>query len=301
MLHLTFRQLSVFEAVARHLSYSRAAQEMHLTQPAVSMQIKQLEDNVGMPLFEQLGKKIYLTEAGRELSHYSRVIAQQLSEAESVLNDLKGLQRGRLKISVASTANYFAPQLLAVFGQRFPTVTVSLDVTNRQALLAQLANNEMDMAIMGQPPEGLDLLAESFMENPLIVIAPINHPLANEKKIPLARLQSETFLVREQGSGTRIAMERFFNQHGIQLQAGMVMSSNEAIKQAVQAGLGLGILSLHTIGLELETKRLKVLDVKGFPIMRHWYVVHRADKRLSPVAQAFKEFVLRPAAEAAPR
>lgn len=292
MFHLTFRQLSVFEAVARHLSYSRAAQEMHLTQPAVSMQIKQLEENVGMPLFEQLGKKIYLTEAGRELSHYSRVIAQQLSEAETVLNDLKGLQRGRLKISVASTANYFAPQLLAVFGQRFPTVTVNLDVTNRQALLAQLANNEMDMAIMGQPPEGLDLVAESFMENPLIVIAPVNHPLADEKNIPLKRLQSETFLVREQGSGTRIAMERFFDQHGIQLQAGMVMSSNEAIKQAVQAGLGLGILSLHTIGLELETQRLKVLDVKGFPIMRHWYVVHRADKRLSPVTQAFKQFVL---------
>src|SRR4030066_1928187 len=166
MLHLTFRQLSVFEAVARNLSYSRAAQEMHLTQPAVSMQIKQLEENVGMPLFEQLGKKVYLTEAGRELYHYSRTIAQQLAEAETVLSDLKGLQRGRLKISVASTANYFAPQLLAVFGQRFPTVTVSLDVTNRQPLLAQLANNEMDMAIMGQPPEGLDLVAESFMENP---------------------------------------------------------------------------------------------------------------------------------------
>lgn len=292
MLHLTFRQLSAFDAVARHLSYSRAAQEMHLTQPAVSMQIKQLEENVGLPLFEQLGKKIYLTEAGRELSHYSRVIAQQLSEAETVLNDLKGLQRGRLKISVASTANYFAPQLLAVFGQRFPTVTVSLDVTNRQALLAQLANNEMDMAIMGQPPAGLDLMAESFMENPLIVIAPINHPLATSKKIPLARLQSETFLVREQGSGTRIAMERFFKQHGVPFQAGMEMSSNEAIKQAVQAGLGLGILSLHTIGLELETKRLTVLDVKGFPIMRHWYVVHRKDKRLSTVAQAFKTFLL---------
>lgn len=292
MLHLTFRQLSVFEAVARHLSYSRAAQEMHLTQPAVSMQIKQLEENVGMPLFEQLGKKVYLTEAGRELYHYSRTIAQQLAEAESVLSDLKGLQRGRLKISVASTANYFAPQLLAVFGQRFPTVTVSLDVTNRQALLAQLANNEMDMAIMGQPPEGLDLVAESFMENPLIVIAPVNHPLASAKKIPLARLQSETFLVREQGSGTRIAMERFFKQHGVPFQAGMEMSSNEAIKQAVQAGLGLGILSLHTIGLELETKRLKVLDVKGFPIMRHWYVVHRKDKRLSTVAQAFKAFLL---------
>lgn len=292
MLHLTFRQLSVFEAVARLLSYSRAAQEMHLTQPAVSMQIKQLEENVGMPLFEQLGKKIYLTEAGRELSHYSRVIAQQLSEAETVMNDLKGLQRGRLKISVASTANYFAPQLLANFSQRFPTVTVSLDVTNRQALLAQLANNEMDMAVMGQPPEGLDLVAESFMENPLVVIAPVNHPLATAKTIPLERLQKETFLVREEGSGTRIAMERFFDQHGIQFHTGMVMSSNEAIKQAVQAGLGLGILSLHTIDLELETKRLKVLDVKSFPIMRHWYVVHRKDKRLSTVAQAFKAFLL---------
>lgn len=293
MLHLTFRQLSVFEAVARHLSYSRAAQEMHLTQPAVSMQVKQLEENIGMPLFEQLGKKVYLTEAGRELSHYSRVIAQQLSEAETVMNDLKGLQRGRLKISVASTANYFAPQLLANFSQRFPTVTVSLDVTNRQALLAQLANNEMDMAIMGQPPTGLDLVAETFMENPLVVIAPVNHPLATAaKKIPLARLQSETFLVREQGSGTRIAMERFFARHGIKVHTGMEMSSNEAIKQAVQAGLGLGILSLHTIELELETKRLKVLDVKGFPIMRHWYVVHRKDKRLSTVAQAFKTFLL---------
>lgn len=292
MLHFTFRQLSVFEAVARHLSYSRAAEELHLTQPAVSMQIKQLEENAGTPLFEQLGKKIYLTEAGRELSHYSRVIAQQLAEAESVLGELKGLQRGKLKISVASTANYFVPQLLAIFSQRFPTVTVSLDVTNRQALLAQLVNNEMDMAIMGQPPEGMHLVAESFMENPLVVIAPVNHPLAGAKKIPLARLQSETFLVREQGSGTRVAMERFFSQHGIQFQAGMEMSSNEAIKQAVQAGLGLGILSLHTIELELETKRLKVLDVKGFPIMRHWYVVHRKEKRLSTVAQAFKAFLL---------
>jgi DNA-binding transcriptional LysR family regulator len=292
MLHLTFRQLSVFEAVARLLSYSRAAEELHLSQPAVSMQIKQLEENVGLPLFEQLGKKTFLTEAGRELSHYSRIIAQQLAEAESVLGELKGLQRGKLKISVASTANYFAPQLLAIFSQRFPTVSVSLDVTNRQALLAQLANNEMDMAVMGQPPEGLDLVAESFMENPLVVIAPVKHALASAKKIPLARLQSETFLVREPGSGTRIAMERFFNQHGVPFHAGMEMSSNEAIKQAVQAGLGLGILSLHTIGLELETKRLKVLDVKGFPIMRHWYVVHRKAKRLSTVAQAFKAFLL---------
>ena len=292
MLHLTFRQLSVFEAVARHLSFSRAAHELHLTQPAVSMQVKQLEENVGTALFEQLGKKIYLTEAGHELAHYSRMIAQQLNEVEAVLSELKGLKRGKLKISVASTANYFAPQLLATFTQRFPTVTVSLNVTNRQALLQQLANNEMDMAIMGQPPEGLDLVAESFMENPLVVIAPINHMLARKKAIPLARLEQETFLIREEGSGTRIVMKRFFDAHSIQLHTGMEMSSTEAIKQAVQAGLGLGVVSLHTVELELEARRLKVLDVKDFPIRRHWYIVHRKDKRLTASALAFKNFLI---------
>lgn len=292
MLHLTFRQLSVFEAVARHLSFSRAAQELHLTQPAVSMQIKQLEENVGISLFEQLGKKIYLTEAGHELYHYSRNIAQQLNEAEAVLAELKGLKRGKLKISVASTANYFAPQLLATFSQRFPSVTVSLNVTNRQALLVQLASNEMDMAIMGQPPEGLELLAESFMENPLVVIAPLTHSLARERNIPLARLAKETFLMREEGSGTRIAMERYFEAHHVKIQTGMEMSSTEAIKQAVQAGLGLGVVSLNTVELELEANRLKVLDVQGLPIRRHWYIVQRKDKRLSAAAQAFKHFLL---------
>jgi DNA-binding transcriptional LysR family regulator len=296
MLHLTFRQLSVFEAVARNLSFSRAAQELHLSQPAVSMQIKQLEENVGISLFEQLGKKIFLTEAGRELYHYSRVIAQQLNEVEAVLSELKGLKRGKLKISVASTANYFAPQLLATFSQRLPTVTVSLDVTNRQALLQQLANNEMDMAIMGQPPDGLDLVAESFMDNPLVVIAPVNHPLVRKKSIPLARMQEETFLMREEGSGTRIAMERYFEAHGVRINTGMEMSSTEAIKQAVQAGLGLGVVSLNTVELELEAKRLKVLDVAGLPIRRHWYIVHRKDKRLSAASLAFKNFMLDEAA-----
>lgn len=292
MLHLTFRQLSVFEAVARHLSFSRAAHELHLTQPAVSMQVKQLEENVGTALFEQLGKKIYLTEAGHELAHYSRMIAQQLSEVEAVLSELKGLKRGKLKISVASTANYFAPQLLATFSQRFPTVTVSLNVTNRQALLQQLANNEMDMAIMGQPPDGLDLMAESFMENPLVVIAPNKHPLTRKKSIPLKRLEQETFLIREEGSGTRIAMTRFFEMHGVKLHTGMEMSSTEAIKQAVQAGLGLGVVSLNTVELELEAHRLKVLDVKDFPLRRHWYIVHRKDKRLTASALAFKNFLI---------
>jgi len=292
MLHITLRQLKVFDAVARHLSHSRAAETLHLTQPAVSMQIKQLEESVGLPLFEQLGKKIYLTEAGQELERYSRNILQQLAEVESVFADMKGLHQGKLAISVASTASYFMPQLLAQFNQQFPGVSISLNVTNREMLLQQLARNEMDVAIMGRPPAGLDLEAVSFMENPLVIIAPPSHPLTAEHAIPLARIQQETFLVRERGSGTRIAMERFFTEQGIRLTTGTEMSTNEAIKQAVQAGMGLGILSLHTVALELETRRLALLDVESFPIMRHWYVVHRQGKRLSTVAQAFKDFLL---------
>lgn len=292
MLHLTLRQLKVFEAVARHLSYSRAARELHLSQPAVSMQIKLLEENLGLPLFEQLGKKIFLTEAGREMYHYSKAIAGQLSEAESVLAELKGLERGNLKIAVASTANYFATQLLASFRQAHPHITVNLDVTNREALLNQLDHNDIDLAIMGQPPEDRDLTAESFMENPLVVIAAPDNVLVPQKNIPIARLAEETLIVREAGSGTRSASERFFQRHQIAPRTGLVMSTNEAIKQAVQAGMGLAVVSLHTVSLELETARLAVLDVQSFPIQRHWFVVHRKNKRLSATAQAFKQFLL---------
>lgn len=297
MLHLTLRQLKVFEAVARLRSFSRAAEALHLSQPAVSMQVRQLEDGVGLPLFEQLGKKIFLTEAGQEMFHYSRSIAAQLDEMEGVLSRMKGLEQGRLKITVVSTANYFAPQLLASFCQRHAGVSINLDVTNREVLLQQLANNETDMAIMGQPPEGRDLSTDSFMDNPLVVIAPPHHALAGQVRIPVRRLAEESFLVREPGSGTRGAMERFFREHGIEPRTGMVMSTNEAIKQAVQAGMGLGIVSLHTVALELETRRLVILDVESFPIARHWFVVHRLNKRLSPAAAGFKDFLLHDAAQ----
>ena len=294
-MHLTLRQMKVFEAVARLGSYTRAAEELHLTQPAVSMQIKQLEENAGLPLFEQLGKKIYLTQAGQEMHHYCRAIAQELDEVDRVLAEMKGVKRGRLVIAVASTANYFAARLLATFSQRYPQVTISLDVTNREGLLDHLDANDIDMVIMGRPPEGLDLVAEPFTENPLVVIAAPDHPLVATEHVPLEWLQQETFVVREQGSGTRTAMERFFAEKRVRLSTGMEMSSNEAIKQAVQAGLGLGIVSIHTLQLELETRRLAVLDVESFPILRHWYVVHRQGKRLSPVAQLFKGFVVKEA------
>jgi LysR family transcriptional regulator, low CO2-responsive transcriptional regulator len=292
MFHFTLRQLQVFEKVASHLNYSRAAEELYLSQPAVSMQIKQLEGHIGLPLFEQMGKKIFLTEAGRELFHYARSIAQQLAEMEAVFNEMKGLGHGKLTLSVVNTANYFTPKLLARFCQRYPNINVILQVANRDAVLKQLADNSTDLAIMGQPPDGLDLSAESFLDNPLVVIAAPGHPLAKLKRVKFARLAEETFLSREKGSGTRSAMERVFAQHKIQPHISMEMETNEAIKQAVQAGMGLGILSLHSIELELETKRLAMLNVEHFPLLRHWFVAHRSNKRLSSAALAFKEFLL---------
>jgi len=291
-MNVTLRQLRVFESVARHLSYTRAAEELHLSQPAVSMQIRQLEDNLGLPLFERVGKKVYITEAGQEMYHYSRGVEQQLSEAETVLENLKGLRQGRLVLAVASTANYFVPRLFAEFNKKYEAVSLSLDVTNREGLLAHLEANDTDMIIMGLPPGEMVLESEAFLDNPLVVIAPPHHPLVKKRHIPMESLQQEPFIMREQGSGTRISMERVFEDEGIQLKTGMEMSSNEAIKQAVQAGLGLGVLSIHTLEVELMLKRLVVLDVVDFPIMRHWYIVHRHGKRFSAIAQAFKEFVL---------
>lgn len=291
-MHLTLRQLKVFEAVARHLNYTRAAEALHLTQPAVSMQVKQLEESLGVALFEQLGKRVHLTETGQEVLAYARSVNQQLDELESVLNRIKGLSGGRLRISVATTANYFIPTLLGRFSRRYPDVTVSLDVTNRETLLRQLNENTVDLVIMGQPPAEADVEAEPFLDNPLVVVAPPEHPLAGKKRIPLKRLQEEIFLVRESGSGTRIAMERFFSERSMKLRTGMEVGSNEAIKQSVQAGLGLGLLSRATIEQELTLKRLVVLDIEDFPIMRHWFVVHRQGKRLSAAADAFKRFVL---------
>jgi DNA-binding transcriptional LysR family regulator len=291
-MNLTLRQLEVFEAVARHLSFTRAAEELYLTQPAVSMQVKQLEGVVGLPLYEQLGKKIHLTEAGRAMHRYSRAIGEQLREAQQLFEELKGIEGGRLRITVATTVNYFATRLLSTFCQRYKGVRVSLHVTNREHLLRQLETNETDIALMGQPPVDLDAVAEPFMDNPLVAIAAPDHVLARERRIPLKRLQQETFLMRERGSGTRMAMERFLAEHGIKPYSSIEMTSNEAIKQSVEAGLGLGIVSAHTLELELEVGRLNVLDVESFPIMRRWYVVYRKGKRLSAAATAFRQFVL---------
>lgn len=291
-MHITLRQFRIFEAVARHLSITQAARELHLSQPAVSMQIRQMENQVGLPLYEQLGRKIYLTQAGEELFHYSRAIGQLLDEAGDVIEQLKGARSGRLKIAVASTANYFIPTLLGVFHERFPAVAVSLDVTNRETLLEDLRDNVVDLVVMGRPPADMDLEAGAFMDNPLVVVAPPHHPLAGQHHIPIEWLGNEVFLTRERGSGTRTAVERFFDQHGVVLKTGMEVANSEAIKQSVQAGLGLGLLSRDTLDMELALGKLVILDVEGFPILRHWYVMHRRGKRLSVAALAFKQFLL---------
>lgn len=291
-LHITMRQLQVFESVARHLSFTRAAEELHLTQPAVSMQVKQLESMVELPLFEQMGKKVHLTEAGQTMVRHSRTMMSHLSDIERDINSLKGIEGGHLKICIASTVNYFATRLLSRFCDRYRNVQISLDVINREELIRRLEANEPDLVLMGQPPEGLDVEATPFKENPLILIGNPQHPLAKEKKIDIARLSDETFVMREPGSGTRSAMMRLFDAHGVTPKQGIQLSSNETIKQSVEAGLGLAVVSTHTVELELGAGRLVSLDVEHFPILRQWYVCYRRGKRLTTTASVFLDFVI---------
>ncbi|NIA26975.1 MAG: LysR family transcriptional regulator [Desulfobulbaceae bacterium] len=296
-MHLTLRQLQCFSAVAQNLSFTRAADALHLTQPAVSMQVRQLEHQTGIALTEQLGKQIHLTEAGEEVFRYARSILQQVDEMDGVLNKMKGLAGGHLRIAAISSANYFAPKLLGVFHQRFHDVGVSMDVTRQQSVLKQVADNEVDMAIMGQPPEGMNVDAIPFMDNPLVIVAPPGHRLAKQKNIAIKQMEKEIFLTREPGSGTRGAMHRFFRQHKLKLTTGMEMGSLEGIKQSVQAELGVGLLPRGAIETELKLKKLVILNIKGMPIKRHWYVVMHKGKRLSAAAEAFKSLLVDEAEE----
>ncbi|MDO9053335.1 MAG: LysR substrate-binding domain-containing protein [Gallionella sp.] len=291
MKNATLRQLKVFEAVARNLSFTRAAEELYLTQPTVSIQIKQLADIVGQPLLEQIGKRIFLTDSGRELLKVCRDIFEGLDRFEMLMSDMKGVKKGKLRLAVITTAKYFVPRLLGVFCQRYPGIDVTLKVTNRERVLQRMAENQDDLYVLGQPPEQMDVAFEPFLENPLIVLAPGNHPLVGQKNISPHRLTEEQFLMREPGSGIRLATEEFFAGHGLKLKVRMELGSNEAIKQAVAGGLGLAVLSVHTLALERNIDELAILDVTGFPIRRHWYLVYPKDKQLSVVALAFLEFM----------
>ncbi len=288
----TLHQLRVFEAAARHRSFTRAAEELFLTQPSVSMQVKQLSKVVGMPLFEQVGKRIYLTEAGEELLLTCRDIFERLAKFEMTVANLQGLKKGQLRLTVVTTAKYIIPRLLGVFCQRYPGIDVALHVTNHEGLEDRLNQNLDDLYILSKLPENCEVAHHKFLDNPLVVLASSQHPLANEKNIPIDRLNNEPFIMREPGSGTRKAVKKMFEAHGVMVKVRLELGSNEAIKQAIAGGLGISVISRHVLALEGSTRKLKILDVQGFPIERYWYVIHPKNKQISVVAEEFLKYLV---------
>jgi len=291
VIHATLHQLKVFEATARHGSFTRAAEELFLTQPTVSMQVKQLTKAIGLPLFEQVGKRLFLTDAGRELFSTCQEIFGKLEQLEMSIADLKGMKQGRLRLAVITTAKYFLPRLLGPFCQKYPGVDISLTVTNHERVIERLGNNQDDLYVMSQLPENIDIVAHPFLDNPLVVIGPKTHPLAKEKNISLKRLAEETFIMREPGSGTRRAFQKLLDDQGLSVRVRLELGSNEAIKQAIAGGLGLAVLSSHTIAHDGSMGELMAFDVEGFPIPRKWYVVHLSGKQLSVVASTFLDYL----------
>ncbi|WP_404785707.1 LysR substrate-binding domain-containing protein [Altericista sp. CCNU0014] len=291
MKQVTFHQLKVFEVTARRGSFTRAAEELFLTQPTVSIQMKQLTKAVGLPLFEQVGKRLYLTEAGKELLDTCQDIFERLSQFEMVVSDLQGLKKGQLRISAITTAKYAIPRLLGPFCQQYPGIDVALIVTNHEHILERLRDNLDDLYIPSQVPENMDVHCHPFLDNPLVVLASRNHPLAREPYVPLERLNNESFIMREPGSGTRQAVEQLFEAHNISIRVRLELGSNEAIKQAIAGGLGISVLSRHCMALEGQAGQVVILNVEGFPIERHWHIVYPKGKHLSVVARTFFNYL----------
>jgi DNA-binding transcriptional LysR family regulator len=291
--HATLRQLQVFEAIVRLGSFTRAAEELFLTQPTVSMQIRKLTDAIGLPLFEHVGRNVEPTEAGLELYDACRSMFESLANLEMKVSDLKGMKRGRLRMGVITTAKYLAPEILGEFSHLYPGIDLTLKVTNRDRIIERMHANEDDLYIMGQAPEDeLDVESYPFAPNPLVVMAARNHPLVGKKNISLAEIAKEPFIIREPGSGIRDATFRAFDAKGLRPKVRMELGSNEAIKHAIAAGLGLSVLSLHTLTLEGTDGPVAILDVEGFPILRNWYIVYPKGKELSLVARTFLEFAI---------
>ena len=291
-MRLTLRQLQLFECVARVGSFTRAAEVLHLSQPAVSMQIKQLEDVLGIALLQQTGKRIRLTEAGEVVLQTAQDLHARLESLQMRLADLKGLKSGRLRLAVMTTAQYFIPQVLGLFCRAYPGIEICLEVTNREHALERLQHGQDDLYIFGRKPEGHELEVLPFAPNPLVVMASASHPLAGQSHIPLKTILQEPFLMREPGSGSRDAVLRLFASQGMSAQVRMELGSNEAIKNAIVAGLGISVLSVHTLTLESARGPIVILDVEGFPILRQWYVAYPRAQGLSLVAQTFFEFLM---------
>lgn len=292
-MNITFRQLRVFTEVARHQSMARAAESLHLSAPAVSMQIKEVEAQVGLSLFDRSGRRLSLSTAGEYFLVHARRLLVDLKAADDAMARFKRLDHGLLTIGMVSTASCFVPQLLARFHEEHPGVEVRLRVAaNRELLVAMMTAGEVDLSVMGRPPKEIATRAETFAPHPFVFVCPPQHALLRAGHPPVGALQDEAFIVREPGSGTHAAMTRFFTEHHFRPHITMEVSSNEAIKQAVMAGMGLSFLSLHTIGLEVRSGLMHVLEVEGTPVLRTWHIVRLQSKLLSPAAEAFRYFVI---------
>lgn len=291
---ITFRQLEVFETVAKELSYTAAARSLHLSQPAVFAQIKLLEQTLKLPVFETVGKKVYLTEAGRDLLQRSNLISTEMDNIVQSFGELTGVEQGTLRFATSSTTIPFISQLLSKFFEQHPSILLKIDIATRERQLAHLDSNDVDFVIMGRPPKDkFDVVA--FMDNPLVIVAPTHHPLVGRKKpIPIEEVvKSGEFIVREEGSTTRLSTERLFHEHNLKLKIRIETASNDSIKYSVAAGLGLGVLSLHMLEPLLRTNKIAVLNVENFPIIRHWHLVQRKGKKLSPAAKEFVNLVVK--------
>ena len=290
--HVSLRQLQIFEAVVRLGGYTRAAHELHLTQPTVSMQVKKLSETIGYPLLENIGNRLHTTAVGSEVLSSARDVLGSMAALGDVTAEMEGVVKGPLRLAVITTAKYFMPHLLGAFITKHQDVRPMLKVTNRSRVLERLKSNEDDLLIMGQVPVDLNVVAHPFVDNELVVVANPDHPLTKCKDITFKQLHKERFLMRESGSGTRLAIERLFAEQGLDIQPYMELGSSEAIKQAVMAGLGISVLSRHNLRLELAGDYISILDVKGFPLFYRWYAVHLKDKKLPSAAQSFLDFLL---------
>ena len=290
-MNVSFRQLRLFLSLSELKSITAVARQYHVTQPTVSMQLRELTDAIGLPLYEMIGKRLSLTTAGEELAQSARAMVDEWSAYEQRIADMQGIKRGRLRVAVVSTAKYFIPRLLGAFCARYPELDIALEVLNRDGVVQRLRENRDDLYIMSMPPKDVDIEQRVFLPNPLVVIAPLNHALAGAAKITLASLAGERFILRENGSGTRLACDSHFKKNDFYPVVRLELGSNEAIKQSVAGGMGLAVLSRHALGEHLADQSLTVLDVQGFPIHANWFVVYLQGKRLSPATSAFLDYL----------
>ena len=290
--HTTLRQLEIFETVARLGGFTRAAEVLFITQPTVSMQIKRLTELIELPLFERIGKQLHLTSAGKKVYKAAIDILNRLKELDDDISDLKGIVKGHLRISVVVSAKYFISHLLGAFIALYPEVTPHVTFTNRAEILKRLDANADDLVLMGKIPQDIDVTGHAFLKNQLVVVSSPSNPLVGQKKFSMKRLLKERFIEREHGSGTQLAVEQKFREHDLKTKPYIKLGSSEAIKQAVMAGLGISVLSIHNIRLELENQLIKVLDVEGFPLQRQWFAAYPSTKSLSLIARTFIDFIV---------